>query len=69
MNKKQKAIHLIETYPDMVSKIPWQKTFETTARNKYLETCFWILSLRTIYNFEIDIHFNDDELFNKIVNL
>ena len=59
-NRVKKAEELLTTYPDCC--MPWQKAFEESAMNDSFEICIWIMNQRSIYNFEIDIHYNNDEL-------
>ena len=59
-NRIQKAEELLTTYPDCC--MPWQKAFEESAKNNSFEVCIWIMNNCSIYNFNIDIHYNNDQL-------
>jgi hypothetical protein len=59
-NRIKKAEKLLTAYPDCC--MPWQKAFEESAKNNSFEVCIWIMNQRLIYNFEINIHYNNDEL-------
>lgn len=66
-NKINKAISLIAKYPEII--MPWQKAFESTFGNNDFDTCIWILQKQSIYNFEINIHYDDDIVISKLSNL
>lgn len=74
-NKKNKALNLLETYPECI--MPWQKAFESAAGNNAYDICIWILeylnqshsiiptpSNSTISR--INIHYDDNILLDKL---
>jgi len=65
-NKIEKTKKLIEQNLHII--MPWQKAFEETFKNRYIITLLWILEQQNIYNFTINIHFNNNELFMILEN-
>lgn len=74
-NKKNKALNLLETYPECI--MPWQKAFESAAGNNAYDICIWILeylnqshpiiptpSNSTISR--INIYYDDNILLDKL---
>ena len=65
-NKINKCSKLLATYPAISATLPWQKAFEETFRNKQYNACIWIMQQKALYDFEIDVYFNNNELTSTL---